>query len=81
VRSEREMIRGPGISGLRGPGDAFLPEGAIYIDLLDLDGVTPERVRASYSPENWERLVELKDRYDTDNLFRFTRNIPPSSEE
>jgi hypothetical protein len=23
--------------------------------------------------------VELKDRYDPDNLFRFNRNIPPSS--
>jgi hypothetical protein len=24
-------------------------------------------------------LVELKDRYDPNNLFRFNRNIPPSS--
>jgi len=23
--------------------------------------------------------VELKDRYDPNNLFRFNRNIPPSS--
>jgi hypothetical protein len=35
--------------------------------------------RASYSPEDWERLVELKDRYDPNNLFRFNRNILPSS--
>jgi hypothetical protein len=24
-------------------------------------------------------ILELKDRYDPDNLFRFNRNIPPSS--
>ena len=53
--------------------------GATYVNFLDLDGATPERVRAAYSPEDWERLVGLKDRYDPDNLFRFNRNIPPSS--
>ena len=53
--------------------------GATYVNFLELDGATPERVRAAYSPEDWERLVGLKDRYDPDNLFRFNRNIPPSS--
>ena len=53
--------------------------GATYVDYLELDGASPERVRAAYLPEDWERLVELKDRYDPDNLFRFNRNIPPSS--
>jgi hypothetical protein len=53
--------------------------GATYLNFLELDGASPERVRAAYSPEDWERLVELKDRYDPENLFRFNRNIPPSS--
>jgi FAD/FMN-containing dehydrogenase len=53
--------------------------GATYLYFLDLDGASPERVRAAYAPEDWERLVELKDRYDRENLFRFNRNIPPSS--
>jgi hypothetical protein len=53
--------------------------GATYADFLELDGATPERVRASYYPEDWERLVALKDRYDPGNTFRFDRNIPPSS--
>jgi hypothetical protein len=53
--------------------------GATYLNFLELDGASPERVIAAYSPEDWERLVELKDRYDPDNLFRFNRNIPPSS--
>jgi hypothetical protein len=53
--------------------------GATYANFLELDGASAERVQAAYSPEDWERLVELKDRYDPNNLFRFNRNIPPSS--
>jgi FAD binding domain/Berberine and berberine like len=53
--------------------------GATYLNFLEFGGATPERVRAAYAPEDWERLVELKDRYDPQNLFRFNRNIPPSS--
>jgi hypothetical protein len=53
--------------------------GATYLNFLELDGASPERVRAAYSPEDWQRLVGLKDRYDPGNLFRFNRNIPPSS--
>ena len=53
--------------------------GATFVNFLVLGDWNPERTRASYSPEDWERLVELKDRYDPNNLFRFNRNIPPSS--
>jgi FAD/FMN-containing dehydrogenase len=35
------------------------------------------RVREAYGP-NYERLVELKRRYDPDNLFRLNHNIDPS---
>jgi len=52
--------------------------GATYVNFLLLGDLTPERMRAAYSPEDWERLVELKDRYDPHNLFRFNHNIPPS---
>ena len=55
--------------------------GTEYVNFMDLDGATPERVKAAYSPEDWDRLVELKDRRDPHNLFRFNRNIPPSSAE
>src|ERR687889_2902145 len=53
--------------------------GATYVNFLLLGDLTPERMRAAYSPEDWERLVEVKDRYDPHNLFRFNHNIPPSS--
>ena len=35
-----------------------------------------ERVRATYGA-NWDRLVEVKETYDPDNLFRANRNIRP----
>ncbi len=55
--------------------------GTTYLNFLDLDGATPERVRAAYSPDDWKRLVDLKDRRDPHNLFRFNRNIPPSGDQ
>jgi FAD/FMN-containing dehydrogenase len=35
-----------------------------------------ERVRATYGA-NFDRLVEIKEKYDPDNLFRRNRNIQP----
>ena len=37
-----------------------------------------ERVRATFGPEKYARLVALKDEYDPDNLFRLNQNIQPS---
>ena len=52
--------------------------GATFVDFLVLGDWNPERRHASYSPGDLERLVELKDRYDPNNIFRFNRKIPPS---
>jgi hypothetical protein len=52
--------------------------GDTYVNFMELDGAAEERVRSAYPPEDYERLVALKDRYDPENLFRFNRNIPPS---
>ena len=35
-------------------------------------------VRAAYPGPTWDRLREIKRRYDPDNLFRLNHNIPPS---
>jgi FAD/FMN-containing dehydrogenase len=47
-----------------------------YIGFLgDEDEAT---VHASYPGPTWDRLRELKRRYDPDNLFRLNHNIPPA---
>ena len=35
-------------------------------------------VRAAYPGATWDRLRDLKTRYDPDNLFRLNHNIPPA---
>jgi FAD/FMN-containing dehydrogenase len=49
--------------------------GAAYLNF------TPEadRVRDAYGAQKYARLVQLKNRYDPDNLFRLNQNIPPSA--
>ena len=49
--------------------------GDTYVNFLDLDAATPERVRAAYSPGDRQRLTALKATYDLQNTFRFNRNI------
>jgi FAD/FMN-containing dehydrogenase len=51
--------------------------GATYVNFLNLEGASPERVGAAYFPEDWERLVALKDRFDPENVLRFGHNKPP----
>ena len=37
-----------------------------------------ERVHAAYGAANYKRLVELKNKYDPQNIFRLNQNIPPN---
>ena len=55
-----------------------LPTGrpGAYVNFLGNEG--QDRVRAAYPGGHWERLREIKARYDPDNLFRLNQNIPPA---
>jgi UDP-N-acetylenolpyruvoylglucosamine reductase len=50
--------------------------GETFLNFMEMNP-TRDRVRAAYPPEDWQRLVALKNKYDPQNLFRFNRNIPP----
>jgi FAD/FMN-containing dehydrogenase len=50
--------------------------GSVYINFLTQD--EGSRIREAYGP-NYDRLVEVKRRYDPDNLFHFNHNIPPDA--
>jgi len=52
--------------------------GETYLNFLDLDGATPDRIRAAYSAADWQRLLALKEHYDPTNVFRFNRNLAAS---
>jgi FAD/FMN-containing dehydrogenase len=48
----------------------------VYANFLSNEG--PGRVREAYPGRTWDRLVEVKRRYDPGNLFRLNQNIPPT---
>jgi len=47
-----------------------------YVGFLADEG--EKRIRAAYPGATWDRLVEVKRRYDPDNLFRLNQNVPPA---
>ena len=48
-----------------------------YVNFLVDEGEA--RIRAAYPGGTWDRLAEVKRRYDPDNVFRLNQNIPPAS--
>jgi hypothetical protein len=47
----------------------------VYLNYTSDQG--EERVRETYGPDKYARLVALKDQYDPSNLFRLNQNIKP----
>ena len=46
----------------------------MYVNFLTQD--EGDRIAAAYGP-NHQRLVQVKNKYDPDNLFRMNQNIKP----
>jgi len=67
------------IAWTRSVFDALTPHstGGVYVNSLQDE--PDERLRDAYSSATWNRLVEVKDRWDPDNVFRLNYNVPPSA--
>jgi len=48
----------------------------VYVNFLSDEG--EERVKDAYTEEVWNRLVQLKNKYDPKNLFQMNQNIQPT---
>ena len=64
------------ITWARDLGTALEPfsTGQSYVNFIG----DADRVRAAYSPETYARLVQVKDRFDPENVFHLNQNIAPS---
>ena len=51
-------------------------EDSAYVNFLGDEGT--QGVRAAYPGSTWDRLAEVKRRYDPENLFRLNQNVRPA---
>jgi FAD/FMN-containing dehydrogenase len=63
----------PWVNGLA--GELLQSDAGAYVGFLADEG--EQRVRAAYPGATWDRLVEVKRRYDPDNIFASNQNITP----
>ncbi len=54
--------------------------GGVYINFLE-GAEKWEQTKRAFSPENYQRLCELKAKYDANDRFRFSFNIPAATKE
>jgi hypothetical protein len=54
--------------------------GGVYMNFLEGEE-SRARIQDAYTPEVYRRLKALKAKYDPDNLFSFSFNIPPSQDK
>jgi FAD/FMN-containing dehydrogenase len=61
----------------RGVTSSLGPDAAAYVNFTG--EANAALVRASYPPDTYRRLVELKNDYDPTNLFRLNQNVAPTA--
>jgi hypothetical protein len=54
--------------------------GSVYLNFPGFNEEKEDLVRAAYGP-NYQRLAEIKAKYDPENLFRVNQNIKPATGE
>jgi hypothetical protein len=67
------------IAWVRSTEQALRPWSAGSIALNFVSDVDDLRVRQTFGPDTYRRLVALKDRIDPDNVFRLNQNVPPTT--
>jgi FAD/FMN-containing dehydrogenase len=75
-RPDEVAVHGPWVEAFA----AALRQGddGAYVNFLGDEGEA--RIRAAYPGPTWDRLRQIKARYDPTNLFRLNQNIPPAAE-
>jgi len=75
-RPDEIAVHGPWVEAFA----AALHQGddGAYVNFLGDEGEA--RIRAAYPGSTWDRLEQIKARYDPTNLFRLNQNIPPAAE-
>ncbi len=53
--------------------------GSAYLNFVGAGEDTEAMMRASYGDANYERLVEIKTKYDPTNMFHLNQNIRPKA--
>jgi FAD/FMN-containing dehydrogenase len=68
----------PNVAWARSTSEAAKPftNGHVYVNYIGA-GEGPDRVRAAFGADKYDRLVALKRKYDPTNLFRINQNISP----
>lgn len=67
------------IAWARSVGEALRPWTMSGMPLNFMNDIDDARVRATFGPGKYQRLVDLKRRWDPDNVFAMNQNIPPSN--
>jgi FAD/FMN-containing dehydrogenase len=68
----------PHVAWARSTSESAKPftTGRVYLNYIGA-GEAPERVRAAFGADKYDRLVQIKRKYDAKNVFRMNQNILP----
>jgi FAD/FMN-containing dehydrogenase len=74
-RPDENEVHGPWVDAFAGA--LHQRDDGAYVNFLGDE--SEERIRAAYPGATWDRLRQIKARYDPTNLFRLNQNIPPAA--